>query len=162
MSPAPRQRRQGLNRRHSSEEDEEEDVSEGEDSQVDSYEENDDDTEEDDDEEEEDDDVDSAVGLLDSDEDSFDEKKSMLSQSIGYLLLSLGFFYVNLFNLLLFFAGRKASGNTSTKRFNAKKSAKNVQGRQSGPGKKQPRSSQERQQSAQHQKKKPKTGRKAG
>ena len=43
MSPAPRQRRQGLNRRHSSEEDEEEDVSEGEDSQVDSYEEYDDD-----------------------------------------------------------------------------------------------------------------------
>ena len=80
MSPAPRQRRQGLNRRHSSEEDEEEDVSEGEDSVVDSYE------EDDDDEEEEDDDVGSDLTpLFDSDEDGLVGKKSMLSQIIGYL-----------------------------------------------------------------------------
>ena len=79
MSPAPRHRRTAMNHRHSSEEDEEEDVSEGEDSVVDSYE------EDDDDEEEEDDDVDSAVGLLDSDDDGLVKKKSMLSQSIGYL-----------------------------------------------------------------------------
>jgi hypothetical protein len=80
MSPAPRHRRLAQDPRHSSEEHEEEDVSKGEVSEVDSYE------EDDDDEEEEDDDVGSDLTpLLDSDEDGLVEKKSMLSQIIGYL-----------------------------------------------------------------------------